>query len=224
MDINVLSDQPAKLGLVIHNYPAHKPHLRGRYAVGADQVILPGQVISVVKNATLERLEWVRGVDVDADGTDTDTALTKGELIFVATQGSADGDVINSGKLTGVSTNGGFEISTSRFADGASFEAGDLLVPDGLTGNFIKKPADTTGFTVNNGEDIDTFIIARVVADYAPPVDFGAVYTPAAGVASSVGQGVRGETFRPGRRYGASDLKMLRIELLAPRPVTITGG
>lgn len=225
MDLNNLSTQPDSLEIVVHNHPGHKPHLRGRYPVKDGQTILSGQVCSVTKNTVTGRLEFIRGLDVDDDGAGADTKLTAGELIFFAYGNSTDGDVLNSGFLTGLSSVGGFELSTSRFDANATYEAGDLLVPDGTTGNLIPVPADTSGFTVDNNEDIATFIVARVVKDYAPPVDFAAAYTPGAGVANATSPGVsNGGSFQVGRRYGAASLKMLRIETLPPRPVTITGS
>ena len=222
MDLNVIADAPENLRVVLHNNPAHKPHLRARYAVAADQEILSGQIVSVKKNVADSRLEFIRGLDVDTDGAGAgDSALSLGNLIYVAIQASADGDVLNSGKLTGLSSAGGFELSTAHYDASKNYAAGDLLVPDGLTGKFIPVPADTAGFTVNGGQPIDTFVIARVVHDFAPPVNFAPVYTPTAGTPNGVSPGVTGEEFQVGRRFGAKNLTMLRIELLPPQAVTI---
>jgi len=221
MDLNNISTANAKLGVVVHNHPGHKPHLRGRYAVKSGQTILSGQVCSVTKNTSTGRLEYIRGLDVDTDGVGTDAKLTAGDLIFIAYGSSTDGDVLNSGKLTGLSSVGGFELSTAYFDAAKTYQAGDLLVPDGLTGNLIPVPADSGDFTVASTTAVDTYVVARVVVDYAPPVDFAPTYTPNAGVASKSSPGVTGGAFRVGRRFGATDLKMLRIELLTPRPVTV---
>lgn len=221
MDLQNQTPLKAKLPVVVHNYPAHKPHLNGRYAVKDGQEILSGQVCSVVKNATAGRLEFIRGVDVDVDAGGADVKNTKGELLFIAHGNSTDGDVLNTGLLTAFSSVGGFELSTAHFDAGKTYEAGDLLVPDGLTGNLIPLPADTDGFTETNDEAIDTFVMARVVKDYAPPVDFKPTYTPNAGTANATSPGVSGGSFQVGRRFGAASLSMLRIELLEPRPVTV---
>ena len=224
MDLNNLTPQPAKLNVVVHNYPAHKPHLRGRYAVQDGQTILSGQVCSVVKNTTDNRLEFIRGIDVDVDGAGADVKNTLGELLFIAHGNSTDGDVLNTGLLTAFSSVGGFELSTAHFDGAKTYNAGDLLVPDGLTGNLIPVPADSNGFTEENDEDIATFAIARVVHDYAPPVDFKPTYTPNDGEANSTSPGVSGGSFQVGRRFGAANLQMLRIELIEPRPVTVAGA
>lgn len=225
MDLNNLSTAKAKLGLVVHNHPGHKPHLRQRYAVAAGQDIKEGQLVSVIKNDTDGRLEFIRGFDIDIDGGGA--AITSlNDLIAVAYQSSDDGDVANSGKLTGLSSVGGFEISTAYFQD-VSYEAGDLLIPDGTTGNFMPFTSTTTtnDFTeADTDVDVDTYAIARVVADYAPPVDFAPVYTANPGTDAGVSPGVTGAVWQAGRRYGATDLRMLRIELIPPRPVTVTGA
>lgn len=219
------SNSPEKLGLVVHNEPAHAPHLRQRHAVADGQEILPGQVISVLKNTAKNRLEFIRGFDVKLSASSSDEKLSIGDLLYVARQASTDGDVLNSGKLTGLSSVGGFELSTSHFDASKSYNIGDYLVPDGLTGNLIPIPSVTSEFTENALDgDIVTFAIARVVKDYDPPVDFSPVYTPAPGEDASVSPGVRGETFEVGRRFGANDLRMLRIELVPPREVTVANG
>lgn len=234
MDLNNLSTAKAKLGLVVHNHPGHKPHLRQRYAVQDGQDIKEGQVISVVKNTVDQRLEFIRGFDADIDAGGPDTKLSKGNLIMIAYQNSDDGDVLNSGKLTGLSSVGGFEISTAYFDESSTYEVGDLVIPDATTGNLIPVKfnddgtvsSDTSMFSVDpsvgaGATPIATYAVGRVVVDYAPPVDFAASYTANPGTLSGVSPGVTGATFQVGRRFGATDLRMLRIELIPPVAITI---
>lgn len=193
----------AGLRLTIHRGGVgNRPNrLSAQAPVAADETILSGMVMTLVNNAVKGRNEWIRGV--------TEDSLPN--TYYIAVDDSADGDVVASGNLQGLSVRGDYEISTSQFTDDVE-ESGDLyvyavgteLTPDGDTG--LVKPAA-------EGD----VVIGVVVKDYAPPVDLAASFTdlkPDPATAQSTGtQG--GVYIRP-RETNAQSLKRLRFELVPP--------
>lgn len=80
-------------------------------------------------NASTSRYEWVKGI-VDAGATP-----------YFAYQSQDDFDVIECGKLTGLSCAGDFEILTPYFKSGETYNEGVQLTFDSTTGDL--KPATT---------------------------------------------------------------------------------
>lgn len=96
---------------------------------GATLVIRSGQTISLKCNASLSQDEWVLGV----------TALESGVLRtpYIALNDSYDEDVIEAGKLPGLSCSGQFEIRTGYFktGDDANLKNGVPITFDGTSGD-----------------------------------------------------------------------------------------
>ncbi len=186
----------AGLRLTIHRGGVgNRPNrLSASHPVADGETILSGMVITPVRNVTLSRNEWVRGVTGDS----LDHAF------YIAVDDSADGDVAAAGSLQGLSVRGDYEVSTSQFKTGESYVTGDPLTPDADTGKLKKA---TSGDTV----------IAHVVKDYDGPVDLGATFTDLLpDPATTVSTGAQGGTYTPAKETNAQDLQRLRIELVAP--------
>lgn len=194
MLVGTQTTKRAKLRLIVHNEPAQKPHLYQRYPIATGQTILAGQVISLHRNTTSNRIEWLRGFDA---------VNSLPNKLFIARQDGADGDVQACGTLPGLSSDGGFEISSAFFKTGETYVPGDEITFDGVTGNFRKVPTTPGSYVV----------FARVSKDFSSPVDFGSTYTPAAATATQ-SAGVTGGSFVLARRTNANDLRLVRMTLV----------
>ncbi len=186
----------AGLRLTIHRGGVgNRPNRLSASAPVADgETILSGQVMTLVRNATLSRNEWVRGV----------TGSSQANTYYIAVDDSTDGDVLAAGSLQGLSVRGDYEISTSQFKAGESYVVGDPLTPDADTGTLKKATA---------GDEV----IAHVVKDYDGPVDLGASFTDLLpNPADTQSAGVKGGVYRRPRETDAQDLQRLRIELVPP--------
>jgi hypothetical protein len=103
-------------------------------------------------------VEVLRGWDPNEPSTFTQTVraadtILSGQLIsllggaagripYIAVQDSSDEDVVECGKLTGLSCAGKFEIETAHYKTGETYGVDTLLTWDGTTGNV--KPAAAT--------------------------------------------------------------------------------
>jgi hypothetical protein len=195
--VNVGIETPrAGLRLTIHRGGVgNRPNrLSASAPVAEDETILSGMVMTVVRNATLGRNEWVRGV----------TGSSQPNSYYIAVDDSTDGDVVTSGNLQGLSVRGDYEVSTSQFKSGESYVVGDALTPDAATGKLKKATASDV-------------VIAHVVKDYLGPVDLAASFTSLKpDPATTQSTGVQGGIYRRPRETNAADLHRLRIELVPP--------
>ena len=93
--------------------------------VASGVTIKSGQVISLAWNGTLSQYEWVLGV------------ATTGATPYFALNDSTDYDVVEAGKLPGLSSAGKFEIRTPYYkaADASGFVVDAPITFDGVTGN-----------------------------------------------------------------------------------------
>lgn len=89
--------------------------------VRASEAILSGQLISLNWNSTDSVYEWELGGGA-------------GRIPYIAVQDSTDEDVLECGKLTGLSCAGKFEIETAYFTTG-TYGVDKFLTWDGTTGN-----------------------------------------------------------------------------------------
>ena len=95
---------------VLRGFDPNEPRTRQiSYPVSATSinntngVVYSGQVISLYWNVALNQYEWVLGV------------YTAGATPHIALQDSVDADVVESGKLTGLSCSGQFEIQIGYY-------------------------------------------------------------------------------------------------------------
>jgi len=95
--------------------------------VASGVTILSGQVISLAWNAAASQYEWVLGVP----------AAAVGATPYISLNDSIDYDVVEAGKLPGLSSAGQFEIQTPHFksADANGFVVDAPVTYDGETGN-----------------------------------------------------------------------------------------
>ena len=103
--------------------------------VASGVTILSGQVISLAWNAAASQYEWVLGVP----------AAAVGATPYISLNDSIDYDVVEAGKLPGLSSAGQFEIQTPHFksADANGFVVDAPVTYDGATGNIkLWKSAD----------------------------------------------------------------------------------
>jgi len=98
--------------------------------------VLSGQVVSLKWDATDSVYEWYLGAD--------STGAAAGKVPYIAIQDDQDEDVLECGKLTGLSCAGEFEIETAYFTDD-TYAVDVPLSYDGQSGDVT--PAA-------NGEDI----------------------------------------------------------------------
>jgi hypothetical protein len=127
---------------VLRGYNPNEPHtLSQSHPVKANVTIKSGQVISLTWVGGNSRYEWQLGC---ADGLmgyialqDWDQSVTGGLGAF-----GYDPDVIEAGKLTGLSCAGQFEIQTAYFKTGESYPMDQALTFDGVTGDL--KPAGSS--------------------------------------------------------------------------------
>lgn len=109
---------------VLRGFNPNEPFtLTQAYPVADGVTILSGQVISKSWNAALGQYEWVLG-------------WTAG-IPFIAYNDDQDADVLEAGKLPGLSSAGQFEIQTAfwKDADEANLVVDAPVGPDGTTGN-----------------------------------------------------------------------------------------
>jgi hypothetical protein len=146
----------AGLRLTIHRGGVgNRPNrLSASHPVADGETILSGMVITPVRNTTLSRNEWVRGVTGDS----LDNSF------YIAVDDSADGDVAAAGSLQGLSVRGDYEISTSQFKAGESYVTGDPLtaVSSGAQGGVFTPAKDT------NAQDLQRLRV-ELVAPYELP-------------------------------------------------------
>ena len=127
---------------VLRGYNPNEPHtLTQSHPVKANVTIRSGQAISLEWVSGNSRYEWKLG-GVDDQMTyialqDWDQSQTGGLGAF-----GYDPDVIEAGKLTGLSCAGQFEIQTAYFTGSQSYPMDQALTYDGTTGNL--KPAGST--------------------------------------------------------------------------------
>lgn len=174
--------------------------LSATHPVASGVTILSGQLITLVENTTDAQLEWTIGYDSGAEGARPYT-------FYFAVDDSADGDVLAAGNLQGLSVNGDYELSTAHYKSGETYKAGDPLTFDGVTGDLKKATLATD------------LVLARIVKDFAAPVDLSAGYVsgtlePTAG--GVITPGVQGGTFLYGKHTNATDLTMIRFETVHP--------
>jgi hypothetical protein len=132
--------------------------------------IKSGQVISKQWNATDSIEEWILGVSA---------ANSEGGLSaepFIAQQDSADGDVLESGNLVGLSCAGDFELQTAHFKHGDAYPSGTPLTFDAVTGD-IKAAAAIVAAAAGAQEPILGFISKR------SPIDLSGVNSSAVALA-----------------------------------------
>ena len=112
--------------VVLRGFNPQEPFQLSQAApVASGVTILSGQVISLAWNSSLSQYEWVLGV------------ATTGATPYIALNDSADYDVVEAGKLPGLSSAGKFEIRTPFYktADAANFNVDVPVTFDGTTGN-----------------------------------------------------------------------------------------
>ena len=104
--------------------PNNPSYLSEDAPVKEGEVIKSGMVISLEFISANERYEWTKG-------------WVAGRVPHIARQDSASPDVLEAGKLTGLSTAGKFRIVTGYYKTDAAdpYYAGSAVVPDGTTGN-----------------------------------------------------------------------------------------
>jgi hypothetical protein len=97
----------------------------------ADNVVIKsGQVISLSWNGTKLVYEWILGG-------------VAGQISFIAYQDSSDEDVVECGKLTGLSCLGKFVIQTGYYKTGDTYNNGVALTYDGVTGDLKATTAES---------------------------------------------------------------------------------
>jgi hypothetical protein len=124
---------------VLRGYDPNEPRtLTQSFPVATGVTVLSGQVVSLAWNAGLDTYEWELG-------------WSAGRVPHIALQDSADEDVLEAGKLTGLSSLGKFEIQTAFFKTGDTYNVDVPVSPDGVTGNL--KAA-----TLESGDPVMGFI------------------------------------------------------------------
>ena len=121
--------------VVLRGFNPQEPFQLSQAApVASGVTILSGQVISLAWNSTLSQYEWVLGV------------ATTGATPYIALNDSADYDVVEAGKLPGLSSAGKFEIRTPFYkaADAANFVVDAPVTYDGVTGDIKLWVQNTT--------------------------------------------------------------------------------
>jgi len=120
---------------VLRGYNPNEPHtLTQSHPVKADEVVRSGMVISLEWVSANSRYEWVVGGQDNKMAyialQDYDQSSTGGLGAF-----GYDPDVIEAGKLTGLSCAGQFEIQTAYVKSGQTWTMDAPVTYDGTTGN-----------------------------------------------------------------------------------------
>lgn len=185
-----------RLRLIEHRDPyGNRPTgLSGTFPVKADEEILSGHLISVERNVTYSRNEWVKGHT---------TADSLGLELAFAVDDATDGDVVAAGNLRGLTARGGHDISIPYTKEGEIYKYGDLLSPDYTNPGWLKKaePGD--------------LVVAVVSKDYESPVDHKTTFVPAPAT-GQVSAGVKGGSFHLGHHTAAKDVRLVRIITCEP--------
>jgi len=92
-----------------------------------------GQVMSATWDPALGSPAWVLGLTASASSTTT--AHVSKNTPYIALQDSADEDVIEAGKLTGLSCAGQFEIQTAYYTSGTYYVGSQLKADSSTLGN-----------------------------------------------------------------------------------------
>ncbi len=185
-----------RLRLIEHRDPfGNRPTgLSGTFPVKADELILSGMVISVERNITYSRNEWVVGHT---------TADSLGKELAFAVDDSTDGDVVAAGNLRGLTARGGHDISIPYTKEGELYQYGDLLAPDYTNPGWLKKA------------EVGDLVVGVVSKDYESPVDHKTTFIPAPAT-PTVSAGVKGGTFILGHHTAAKDVRLVRIITCEP--------
>lgn len=128
---------------VLRGYDPNSPStLTQSLPVASGSTILSGQVVSGVWSSTYGSHAWTLGLT--------------GGVPYVALQDSADEDVSEAGKLTGLSCAGQFEIQTAFYSGTESaLTLGAVLTAHATSGNVLLA---TAGGTSANGSKIVGFV------------------------------------------------------------------
>lgn len=129
---------------VLRGYDPNSPStLTQSLPVASGSTILSGQVVSGVWSSTYGSHAWTLGLT--------------GGVPYIALQDSADEDVSEAGKLTGLSCAGQFEIQTAFYTQSAesTFTLGKVLSAGATSGDLI---VATAGGTSANGSKIVGFV------------------------------------------------------------------
>ena len=194
MNIGANTTPRARLRLIEHRDPfGNRPSgLSHTFPVKSDELILSGMVISVERNVTYSRNEWVKGY----------SGSSAGREIAFAVDDSTDPDVVTAGNLRGLSARGKHDISVPYTKTGETYTFGQELTYDGVTG-YLK--------AAGSGD----LVLAVVSKDYASPVDHKTTYIPADATATQ-SAGVAGGQFILGHHTNATDVNLVRIVTAEP--------
>jgi hypothetical protein len=108
---------------VPRGFNPNEPHTQSAaHPVKSGVIILSGQVVTKVWNATINDYEWELG-------------WVAGRVPHYAYNDSADENIIEAGKLVALSCVGQFEIQTAFFKADDTYNDGVHLSPDGVTGS-----------------------------------------------------------------------------------------
>ena len=185
----------ARLRLIEHRDPyGNRPTgLSGTFPVKSGEAILSGMLMSVVRNTVTGRNEWVKGYSGSSQGL---------ELAF-AVDDATDPDVVAAGNLRGLSARGRHDISIPYTKAGETYQYGDELTYDGVTGHLKK----VTG--------VGELVVAVVSKDYDSPVDHQTTFVPADATAT-VSAGVQGGQYLLGHHTNATDVRLVRLVTVEP--------
>lgn len=103
------------------------------------------QSLPVATSATINSGQVIKEAWASSQGSyvfSTGYSNTAGKIPFIALQDSADEDVTEAGKLTGLSCAGQFEIQTAYY-NGSNIAVGDLLTASATAGDLT--PSSATG-------------------------------------------------------------------------------
>ena len=144
--------------------------LTAAYPVASGVTILSGQLIQPTSDE-----QWVLGGDPS-------TEFTAVPQFYFAINDSADADVIEAGKLPGLSSNGQYEIETPYFTAG-SYAPGDLLVADPANPGNVKEwdgaDTDDSVGVVIVGEVVKVLTGTQVMAKNSNVVPYATPANPA---------------------------------------------
>jgi len=177
--------------------------LSATHAVAADETILSGMLMTLIRNTVTGRLEWIKGV----------SGSSLPNQFFFALDDSTDGDVKAAGNLQGLSVHGDYELSTAQYKTGVTYNQGTLLTPEAATG--LVRPVVLAGQT----QDVGVPVVGVVVKDYAPPVNLAPGFVAGSLLPEEGGAitpGVQGGTFVLGRATNATNLERIRFETVQP--------
>jgi len=196
VNIGPNTTQRARLRLIEHRDPyGNRPTgLSGTFPVKSGAAILSGMLMSVVRNSVSGRNEWALGYN---------PAVAQGREIAFAVDDATDPDVVAAGNLRGLSARGRHDISIPYTKANETYQYGDELTYDGVTG-YLKK---VTG--------AGQLVVAVVSKDYDSPVDHQTVFVPADATAT-VSAGVQGGQYLLGHHTNATDVRLVRIITVEP--------